>query len=311
MPASHCDERFLTRDGVELAVRDHGGDGPPLLLLHGAGRTLADWAAVAPQLTARHRVVAMDLRAHGRSGTGPWTFPEVLDDIAAVLDALGIPHAVLAGHSLGGMLAAAYAAEHPETPAAVNLDGHGYGQPHQYAGLDPEYVERRLAEVRGFAAQAAGRALPEAELEALLAQQAATAENLGISPDLFDAASRRALAVREDGMRCLRPEREPASQMLRAMDELDLFALYRRVTKPLLICRATRPNPPTPGLPWFDELMAAYARGLERDLSRLAGEQPHITVEGIDATHAMLFEQPREVAAHILAFTARHARPRA
>ncbi|WP_338108369.1 hypothetical protein [Streptomyces albus] len=55
--------------------------------------------------------------------------------------------------------------------------------------------------------------------------------------------------------------------------------------------------------------MAAYARGLERDLSRLAGEQPHITVEGIDATHAMLFERPREVAAHILAFTARHARP--
>ncbi|OIK03745.1 alpha/beta fold hydrolase [Streptomyces monashensis] len=306
MPFASPDERYVTRDGVDLAVHDHGGDGPPLLLLHGAGRTLADWAAVAPRLTPRHRVIAMDLRAHGRSGGGAWTFPAALADVAAVLDALAAPHAVPVGHSLGGMVAVRYALEHPRTPAAVNLDGHGYGRPEQYAGLDPEYVGRRLDEVRGFAAQAAGRALPAADMAAVLGGQRAMAEGLGIPRDLFDAGLSRSLAEREDGMRWLRPDREPALQILAAMDELDLFALYRRARSPLLICRAARPNPPTPGLPWFDELMSAYAEGLSRDLRELARTQPHVTVADIDATHAMLLERPGDVATRILSFTERH-----
>ncbi|MEU8973307.1 alpha/beta hydrolase [Streptomyces monashensis] len=300
-------ERYVTREGVDLAVHDHGGDGPPLLLLHGAGRTLADWAAVAPLLTPRHRVIAMDLRAHGRSGGGAWTFPAVLADVAAVLDALAVPHAVPVGHSLGGMVAVRYALDHPETPAAVNLDGHGYGRPEQYVGLDPEYVGRRLEEIRGFAARAAGRVLPGPDMAAVLGGQRAMAEGLGIPRDLFDEGLRRSLAEREDGMRWLRPEREPALQMLAAMDELDLFPLYRRTRSPLLICRAARPNPPTPGLPWFDELMSAYAEGLNRDLRELARTQPHVTVEDIDATHAMLLERPGDVAARILSFAARTA----
>ncbi|MGN5381922.1 alpha/beta fold hydrolase [Streptomyces lasalocidi] len=211
MPFASPDERYVTRDGVDLAVHDHGGDGPPLLLLHGAGRTLADWAAVAPLLTPRHRVIAMDLRAHGRSGSGAWTFPAVLADVAAVLDALDVPRAVPVGHSLGGMVAVRYALDHPETPGAVNLDGHGYGRPEQYVGLDPEYVGRRLEEIRGFAARAAGRILPASDMAAVLGGQRAMAEGLGIARDLFDEGLRRSLAERADGMRWLRPEREPAA----------------------------------------------------------------------------------------------------
>ena len=93
MSSSRATDRAVTRNGVDLAVRDHGGQGPGLLLSHGFGRTLVDWAGVAPHLTGRHRVLAMDLRAHGHSGTGPWTLTDVLDDVAAALDVLALPDA--------------------------------------------------------------------------------------------------------------------------------------------------------------------------------------------------------------------------
>ncbi|MCP2169433.1 Pimeloyl-ACP methyl ester carboxylesterase [Goodfellowiella coeruleoviolacea] len=311
MPARVPTEHLVDHDGVELAVRDHGGDGPPVLLLHGAGRTLADWAAVAPLLTPQHRVLAMDLRAHGRSGSGPWTLPAVVGDVEAVLAALGATHAVLVGHSLGGMVAVQYAADHPGTPAVVNLDGHGMGRPEQYAGLDADYVTGRLAEIRAMAERAAGRLLRPADVDALLAQQTATGQALGIPGELLAAGLRRALAQRPDGHLCLRPEPEPAAQMQAVVHELDVFPLYRSTRTPVLVCRAGRANPSTPGLPWVDELWAAYARGLDRDLTELAATHPHITVEVVDAAHAMHLERPDEIARHIRTFTARHCRPRA
>jgi pimeloyl-ACP methyl ester carboxylesterase len=56
-------------DGVELAIRDHGGDGPDVLFLHGRSRTLADRPPVLAHLNGV-RAVAIDQRWHGRSGVG-------------------------------------------------------------------------------------------------------------------------------------------------------------------------------------------------------------------------------------------------
>ncbi|MFD4411966.1 alpha/beta fold hydrolase [Streptomyces sp. NPDC058467] len=294
----------MTGDRIALAVHDHGGDGPPLVLLHGAGRTLADWAAAAPLLVPRHRVLAVDLRGHGLSPSGTWDFPHVLGDLEAVLEAYDIPGALPVGHSLGGMIAVRYALEHPGvTPGAVNFDGFGWGSPDQYVGLDAEYVEERLTEVRKAAATASGEPLPEDGLKALLAQQRAMSEQLGIPYELLEAGVRRAMRKRPDGRLELRPEREHALEMLGAIDSLDLFALFRRTPVPLLLGRALRPVPSIPGMDWFDALMAAYARGLARDLARLAKERPDVTVTEIDGTHAMLLENPRAVADAILGFT--------
>ncbi|MFI9047561.1 alpha/beta fold hydrolase [Streptomyces sp. NPDC053427] len=287
----------VTGDGAALAVRDFGGEGPAVLLLHGAGRTLVDWESIAPLLAAGHRVVAMDLRGHGRSEDGavPWTFEVAVEDVATVLRAYGIPDAVVVGHSMGGMIAALCLER--GTPAAVNLDGHGMGRAEQYAGLDAGYVTERLAEARKFADEAGGRPFPAEALAGMLDHQATMAGELGIPYALLEAGVRRSLGETADGQLFLRPGRERARQAQEAMAGLDLFALYRRVTRPLLIARGLRPNPPVPGVPpWFDVLMEAYQEGLRRDLDELAEACERVTVAGVDGTHAMLLERPAEIA---------------
>ncbi|MFC9221356.1 alpha/beta fold hydrolase [Streptomyces hygroscopicus] len=309
MPSRRVHPTDLTVENGDttLAVRDHGGNGTPVLLLHGASRTLADWSGVATELTAGHRVVSMDLRAHGRSssGSGPWTIPAVLGDIEAVLERLGIPEAVPVGHSLGGMLAALYADAHPRTPAAVNLDGFGWGRPEQYAGRDPEAVVQDLDRAHAFARAAAGRTFPPEALDSVRERTTAMGEKLGIAPELFEEGFRRSLGETEDGQLFLRPERERAVEMLAVLRELDMFPVYRRLTCPVLIVRAERLPEQGGELAWFDALMAAFAQGLRRDLDELAVGHPHVTVGTVDATHAMLLECPRTVAADIRAFTNR------
>ncbi|MCW7947508.1 aromatic ring-opening dioxygenase LigA [Streptomyces hygroscopicus] len=296
----------MTGDRIALAVHDHGGDGPPLLLLHGAGRTLADWAAVAPLLTARHRVLAVDLRGHGLSPSGPWSLPAVLGDLEEILAEHGIPGALPVGHSLGGMLAVLYALEHPDvTPGAVNLDGFGWGRPDQYLGLDPDLVVQHLAEVRQLSAMSLGRELSADGLKELLAEQRAISDQLGIPYELLEAGVVRSVRERDDGVLELRPGCKDGLRMLAETESLDLFALFRRMTAPLLLGRALRTRPSGPSAPGSDRFAAmtgAYAEGLARELAALAEERPGVTVAEIDATHAMPLENPRAVADAVLAF---------
>ncbi|MDR3082486.1 MAG: alpha/beta hydrolase [Streptomyces sp.] len=294
----------MTGDRIVLAVHDHGGEGPPLLLLHGAGRTLTDWAAVAPLLAARHRVLAVDLRCHGLSPSGPWNLPAVLGDLEEVLAAYGIPDALPVGHSLGGMLAVRYALEHPDiTPGAVNLDGFGWGRPDQYLGLDPEHVNRYLTRVKEMGAAGGGQELSADGLKDLLAEQRVMSDQLGIPYELLEAGVLRSVRKRDDGVLEVRPGREHSRQMLAAIETLDLFALFRRMSAPLLLGRAQRVVPSVPGLGWFDTMMAAYAKGLARDLTTLAEERTDVTVTKIDSTHAMQLENPKAVVDAILDFT--------
>jgi haloacetate dehalogenase len=116
-----------TRD-AEIFVR-HGGDGPPLLLLHGNPLTHASWHKVAGQLAKRFHVVATDLRGYGDS-VGPsdggpnhmnYSFRVMARDQVEVMTALGHDRFFLAGHDRGARTAHRLALDHPDRVRKVAL----------------------------------------------------------------------------------------------------------------------------------------------------------------------------------------------
>ena len=102
------------------------------LLVHGWTCDGHDWAPVLDALQARHRVLVPDLRAHGRSPVPPGgglAPRQHAADLAALLQRLGTGPVVVVGHSLGGMVAAAMAVEHPRHVLATVVVEPAYGQP--------------------------------------------------------------------------------------------------------------------------------------------------------------------------------------
>ena len=126
--------------GVDIDTKDWGGDGIPMLLTHGAGFSKETLDALVPLLQPTFRVVTFDMRNHGASGEGRWEWPLVTADVEAVRGAYGLERPVVAGHSLGGMVAAMYAADYPGCRGVVNIDGQGKGEPSQYVGMSEEQV---------------------------------------------------------------------------------------------------------------------------------------------------------------------------
>lgn len=117
-------DRFVTVNGLRLRYRDWGGDEPPLLGLHGLSAHAHWWDPVAPRLTSRVRVLALDWRGHGRSA---WLHPpayaseDFAADLLGVIERLRLERVVVAGHSMGGHVALAFAAWHPDALARLVL----------------------------------------------------------------------------------------------------------------------------------------------------------------------------------------------
>jgi pimeloyl-ACP methyl ester carboxylesterase len=285
----------LVGSDLTLAVRDFGGDGPPVILLHGLGGNLLHWESFAPHLTGRHRVIGMDLRGHGRSGDGPWMWEAALDDVELVAASAGAENPVVVGHSLGGAVATRWVLRHPECPAAVNLDMLRTPEtdPGNYVGIDPDRLDAALTSLRDFfttQATAMAEPLHPSQVEAMRAQ------HRGFAGELGAAAFDRNLEVR-DGQMWLRPNAAFLADARQALLDADMFSVLEAVRSPLLVCVATK-ELPQPGA--FEELMAAYRRGIERDIAGVGN--PHVRFVRLAASHAMVAEQPAELARVVLDF---------
>lgn len=109
-----------------MAVRSAfsvAGDGPALILIHGIGARRTTFDGMVAGLRDRFTCVTYDLRGHGLT---PWDgarfdLDDLVDDLEALRDRLGIGAAHIAGHSLGGMIGPRYALRHPDRVTSLGL----------------------------------------------------------------------------------------------------------------------------------------------------------------------------------------------
>lgn len=101
-------------DGQSVRVIDEGA-GDPLLLIHGVGMRAEAWERQAAALSGGHRVIAVDMPGHGESDCLPGTprLPDFVAWAARVIAALDLGPVSVAGHSMGALIAAGLAVEHP------------------------------------------------------------------------------------------------------------------------------------------------------------------------------------------------------
>lgn len=109
------------RDGLELHYTVDGEGSPPIVLGHSFLCTGAMWEPQVPRLAESYRVVNVDARGHGESGAieTDFTLYDMVDDVVAVLDDLGLERAVWAGLSVGGMVALRAALTVPDRVEAI------------------------------------------------------------------------------------------------------------------------------------------------------------------------------------------------
>jgi pimeloyl-ACP methyl ester carboxylesterase len=118
------EERSLELEDVRLRYFV-GGEGPPLVLVHGLGGAAANWIEVVRALAPRFRMLVPDLPGHARSRplVGATTLDTYADRLARLVEHEGLERAAFAGHSLGALVALRLAVARPKRVGALVLVG--------------------------------------------------------------------------------------------------------------------------------------------------------------------------------------------
>ena len=273
-----------------------------MLLLHGAGRSAADWLPMARLLVSHRRVIALDLRGHGLSESGEWNVDLVLRDIRTVLQSYSTSDISMVGHSLGGVLAFLYASRYGGVSHVIDLDGFAL-RASEYVGLSPAEAaasqERARAEWVRPQPTLTGKAVANlerrvAEIYGLCPADSAEIVRRRLNPLNDDRYSFRADAATTLGIRAL---------YAAFLSDHSFFDLVRTIDAPSLIFRANRLTLP-PGLPeWHKEMLQAYFLGVQHQTEELV-QSGRLTLSVRESSHMMMLEEPAALAAEITQFLA-------
>ena len=127
----------VTVNGMQMYY-EVSGEGEPLVVLHGAYMNIPAMGAIIPRLAESHKVYAIEFQGHGRTTDidRPITYPNLADDVAAFMDAVGVEKADVFGYSMGAAAGLRLAIDHPEkvdrlVAASVSYD---------MSGSQPEFL---------------------------------------------------------------------------------------------------------------------------------------------------------------------------
>lgn len=267
-----------------------GGDGPPVLLLHGMPETHLMWHRVAPRLAERFTVVATDLRGFGDSGKppsapdhAPYSMRQVAREQVEVMRLLGYDRFAVVGHDRGARCAYRMALDHPDTVTRLAVldivpTGDAFGQADMAFSLGfwlwsflaaPEPVPERLV----------GQA-PQVIVDYML-------DSLSEVPDAFPAAVRAEYVAKlsaPDTIHAICEQYRAAATLDYQHDEADCG--NRRIRCPVLALWSHA----GPVASWYEPL----------EVWRTWAD--HVDGRPVAAGHFLPEEAPDETTRHLLAF---------
>jgi len=217
-------------DGVKIQLAVWEGKGKPILCVHGLTANCRCWDLLASSLSPRHKVLAMDLRGRGLSGSPPsgYSVENHCKDILALMDDQGLERPVLMGHSLGAFISLVFAAKHPRrVDRLILVDGGGKLSEAQmtkvFAGIKPSLD--RL-----------GKVFPDFESYLALLKQAPFLQPWN---SFFETYFRYEVEDVEGGVRS-RVHPKHIEEEAGNLRKIDSSQFYNKVVAPTLMLRATK-----------------------------------------------------------------------
>ena len=279
---SRARDGWLERDGVDLHYLEwkpetEAGE-PAIVLLHGLSSNARYWQRIVQHLPNR-RIVALDQRAHGLTGSGAhqprfpegYAMPELVADVSALSDALGLVHPVVVGHSWGATVALNVVASDPAFASAlVFIDGPIQNFERVFAWEEAQQVmQPPLPRYRSIQ-----DAIKDSRRHFLEAWR----------NDLRPFVEAR---VMPDGRELVLTLTAPVRlELLRGMYFTNTDELWSRVQVPAVVLVAEHTFP-------------GIRRSVEEGVERLRESAPHVVVKRMDSPHDIPLYLPDEVAAEI------------
>jgi pimeloyl-ACP methyl ester carboxylesterase len=136
-------DSYLFLNHLRFHHLNWGGEGRPVVLLHGLASNARIWDLVAPRLTPHFRVLALDQRSHGLTDPAAegYDFPSIVRDLRAFVEALQLERPLLVGHSWGAHTVLHYAVSQPAGPAGIVMVDGGVGGVTSAPGMTWEQAE--------------------------------------------------------------------------------------------------------------------------------------------------------------------------